>query len=140
MNKTKKKVLTSNNLSDNELDQKTINKIKEELIARKKQILEDLEDIASKEEGNNDERRAKFPDFGNKSDENAQEISEYSTNLATEKVLETSLRDINNTLKRIENGTYGICKYCSQPIGKKRMLARTVASACIDCKTKLQSS
>ena len=77
---------------------------------------------------------------GDKIDENAQEISEYTTNLATEKILESTLRDIEAALERIEKGTYGICKYCGQEIGKERMLARPVASACVECKTRLQSA
>lgn len=125
---------------ENELDKKTINGIKAELLERKKSILEDLDNISSKYEHVKDEYKAKFPEYGNKSDENAQEINEYSTNLAAEKVLEKTLRDINNALERIDQGVYGICKYCKKSIGKKRMLARPVASACIKCKTKLQNS
>lgn len=123
-----------------ELDKQSIEKIKEELQARKKQVLEDLDLVARKDETKQDKHIAKFPDFGDKTDENAQEISEYSTNLAAEKVLESTLRDINSALKRIEEGSYGVCKYCSKEIGKKRMLARPVASACVECKTKLQSA
>ena len=122
-----------------ELNKDTIVQIEKDLLARKKQVLEDLELVAKKGEKKEDKHRARFPDFGDKTDENAQEISEYSTNLATEKVLESALRDITNALKRIKKGTYGVCKYCSSEIGKKRMLARPVASACIKCKTKLQS-
>lgn len=125
---------------DNDLDKKTIEAIKKDLLARKKQILDDLKDISGKDVHDKDEHKAIFPDYGEKPDENAQEIGEYSTNLATEKVLEDTLRDINNALDRIEKGTYGICKYCKKPIGKKRMLARPVASACVECKTKLQNS
>ncbi len=118
------------------LSKKTIEKIKKELLARREQILKDIEAIAGPDK---EKLRAKFPEFGDKTDENAQEISEYSTNLATEKVLESTLRDIEAALKRIEDGTYGICKYCGQEIDEKRLLARPVASACISCKTKLQS-
>ncbi|MDD5071261.1 MAG: TraR/DksA family transcriptional regulator [Patescibacteria group bacterium] len=125
---------------DNDLDKKTIEQIKGDLLSRKKQLLNDLKDIAGKDIHDKDEHKALFPDYGDKSDENAQEIGEYTTNLATEKVLESTLRDINNALERIEKGTYGICKYCKKPIGKKRMLARPVASACVECKTKLQNS
>lgn len=116
------------------IDKATIEQIKKELLARKKQILEDLKDISD------DQDHVKFPDFGDKPDENAQEIGEYSTNLVTDKVLDSTVRDIDNALKRIEDGTYGICKYCSEPIGKKRLMARPVASACVPCKTKLQST
>ena len=84
--------------------------------------------------------RVKFPEYGDKADENAQEIDEYSTNLATDKVLESTWRDIISALDRIAQGSYGICKYCQKPIGKKRMLARPVASTCVECKTKLQNT
>lgn len=122
------------------MDKKVIEKIKNDLLARKKQIEEDLANFTKKDAHEKDEHRAKFPDFGNKSDENVQEIGEYSTNLATEKVLEKTLRDINNTLNRIADGTYGICKYCKKEIGEKRLLARPVSSACIECKNKLQKA
>ncbi len=117
------------------LSKSDIKTIKAELLARKKQILKDLEDIS----GDDKNGKVKFPEYGDKSDENAQEISEFSTNLATDKVLQGTLKDIDAAIERIENETYGICKYCKQPIGKKRMLARPVASACVPCKTKLQS-
>ncbi len=126
---------------DNDLDDETIKKIKKDLLARKQEIENDMKDLTTagdKEEGG--AQKVKFPDYGDKADENAQEIGEYSTNIATEKVLESSLRDINNALARIEAGTYGICKYCHKKIGKKRMLARPVASACVECKTRLQNS
>ncbi len=122
------------------MDKKIIEKIKKNLQARKKQIEEDLAAFTKKDEHERDEHRTKFPDFGNKSDENVQEIGEYSTNLATEKILENTLRDINKTLDRIARGTYGICKYCGKEIGEKRLLARPVSSACIECKNKLQKA
>lgn len=124
-------------IKDNDLDKKSIEEIKANLIQQKNQILKEMGQIAEKNGGNS---RVKFPDYGNKVDENAQEIDEYTKNLATEKVLESTLRDIENALNRIEKGNYGICKYCKKPIGKKRLLARPVASACVTCKTKLQNS
>lgn len=120
---------------DEKLTKEEIGKIKTDLVNRRAQILEDLKDIAE----DDGERKVKFPEYGDKSDENAQEIGEYTTNLATDKVLESTLRDIDSALDRIEKGTYGVCKYCGDHIAKKRMMARPVASACIPCKTKLQS-
>jgi len=125
---------------NNGLNKETLAKFKQDLLTRREQILEDLKDIVGKDEHDKDELKAKFPEYGDKADENAQEIGEYTTNLATEKVLEKTLRDIDNSLARIDDGSYGICKYCKQPIGEKRMLARPVASTCVACKTKLQNS
>ncbi len=129
------KKLTTNDV----LDKETVAKLKQELLQRKNQLEKDLQEITESKDKNGTSPRVKFPEFGDKTDENAQEIGEYSTNLATEKVLESTLRDINASLDRIEKGEYGICKYCHKPIPKKRLLARPVASACVSCKTKLQS-
>ncbi len=120
------------------LDDKTIQGIKEQLLERKQQIEQDLGELSRKDSHEADNMAAKFPEYGDKPDENAQEISDYSTNVVAEKVLEKSLEDINKALDRIEKGVYGICKYCNTPIGEKRMLARPIAGACIACKTKLQ--
>ncbi len=110
--------------------------IKKELQAQKEKIESELFKVAN----NSTDHSAKFPEFGDKPDENAQEIEGYTTNLATKEMLEANLRDINSSLKRIEDGTYGVCKYCGNEIGEKRLLARPVASTCIDCKTKLQNT
>ena len=44
------------------------------------------------------------------------------------------LRKIEKTLQKIEDGTYGICESCGEPIGIKRLEARPVAELCISCK------
>lgn len=123
-----------------ELDQKTIKEITKQLLAQKKQILDDLGSLSRQDIHEADDRTAKFPDYGDKPDENAQEITDYSTNVMAEKVLEKSLDDINKALDRIKKGSYGICKYCGNPIAEKRLLARPTASSCISCKTELQEN
>ena len=46
---------------------------------------------------------------------------------------------INNCLQTIEDGTYGICGDCEEPIGIARLKARPVTSFCIACKTRQES-
>jgi len=43
---------------------------------------------------------------------------------------------MQEAIKRIDDGTYGICEACGGPISEKRLLARPVTTECIDCKTK----
>lgn len=121
------------------MDKKVLEQIKKDLIEQRNKILKDLNVVTEKDEHEKDEHRAKFPDYGDKPEENVQEIDEYTTNVATERILESSLRDIESALKRIEDGTYGICKYCKKEISEKRLLIRPVASACVECKEKLQN-
>lgn len=41
---------------------------------------------------------------------------------------------IEEALAKIENGTFGICEACEEPIEAKRLEARPVAELCIQCK------
>ena len=125
---------------NNQLDASILESIKKDLLSRREKLEGNLEEITKKDDHEPDDTSAKFPDYGDKPDENAQEISDYTTNIATEAVLEKTLADINNALERIENGTYGICKYCGRPIDAKRLIARPVASSCVACKTELQEN
>jgi len=43
---------------------------------------------------------------------------------------------MQEAIKRIDDGTFGICEVCSGPISEKRLTARPVTTLCIDCKTK----
>lgn len=41
---------------------------------------------------------------------------------------------IQEALRRLENGEYGICEACGEEIGIDRLKARPVTTLCIDCK------
>jgi len=43
---------------------------------------------------------------------------------------------MQEAIKRIDDGVYGICEDCGGPISEKRLMARPVTTECIDCKTK----
>lgn len=43
---------------------------------------------------------------------------------------------MQEAIKRIDDGTFGICEACSGPISEKRLMARPVTTLCIECKTK----
>jgi DnaK suppressor protein len=46
---------------------------------------------------------------------------------------------IKKALEAIEDGTYGICEECEEPIGIERLKARPVTNYCIGCKTKQEA-
>ena len=43
---------------------------------------------------------------------------------------------MQEAIKRIDDGTFGVCEACGGPISEKRLTARPVTTDCIDCKTK----
>ncbi len=44
------------------------------------------------------------------------------------------LAQTQRALARIEDGTYGVCEACEQPIGKMRLMAFPRATLCLSCK------
>jgi DnaK suppressor protein len=41
---------------------------------------------------------------------------------------------LDNALKKIDEGNFGVCETCEEPIGKKRLEARPETTLCIRCK------
>lgn len=108
--------------------------IHQTLLAEKARLEKELAGFASKNKAVAGDYDAKFSEYGDDEDENVQEIEEYTVNKPLEMSLENSLRDVNKALKRMDEGTYGICKYCDKQIDEKRLLARPTSSACVSCK------
>ena len=48
------------------------------------------------------------------------------------------IKKIDDALKRIDEGTFGLCERCGEDITVERLNARPVTMYCIDCKTKLE--
>lgn len=46
----------------------------------------------------------------------------------------TFLKKINHALAKIDEGTFGICEECEEPISSKRLEARPETTLCIRCK------
>jgi len=44
------------------------------------------------------------------------------------------LSKLDLAIKKITDGTFGICEICEEPIGKKRLEARPETTLCIKCK------
>lgn len=111
--------------------------IKKKLEAERERLGRELLKFTKKNLHVSGDYEATFPEYGSEEDDNAREVAEYAANKPLELTLEKTLRDIDNALERLKKGTYGICKYCDQPIDQKRLLARPTSSACVSCKKTL---
>jgi DnaK suppressor protein len=74
-------------------------------------------------------------------DETSNNIAEAATatldreiDYTLEENSEHVLAEIEGALKRIEEGTYGVCVNCGKPIAEERLTAIPWATYCIDCK------
>ena len=57
--------------------------------------------------------------------ETAQSLSKHARNLLTQ---------IDDALRRMDNGTYGVCERCGERIDLDRLEALPYARLCLDCK------
>ncbi len=106
-----------------------LEKIRATLLEERTRLIKELPSVSD-----NAQDGGAFPSYGDKEDENAAEVADYAANLTLEDTLAKSLRDVEQSLKRLDDGSYGVCKYCKKPIEEKRLLARATSSACVECK------
>ncbi|MDF1497364.1 MAG: TraR/DksA C4-type zinc finger protein [Patescibacteria group bacterium] len=114
------------------MDSEKLDHFKGRLIEEKERIEQELAELGSKDPDKTD---ATYPESGSNSDEdNAAEITEYADIVSIEARMQAELKDVGKALDLIEQGKYGICKYCGKEIDEKRLEARPASSSCIACK------
>lgn len=104
--------------------------VKKELLARKKELEEQLSDLATQKV----------------SDDQVQDTGDQAMTSVME-TLRNSLQDaeyqeyvrITQALTALEKGTYGICVDCGGPISEKRLKFYPNASRCIACQEASES-
>ncbi len=107
--------------------EKMIQEIKQDLLSQRGALLKEAEETL-----NTLPRDLNFPDMGDQA--TAETDRNFMLRLRDrERML---LKKIDETIDRIDNGTYGICEECDNEIGIKRLEARPVTTLCIDCKTR----
>ncbi len=113
------------------LDRRTLERFKKILLKEREKIMGDVKHIyeSTQEVGQ----------------DGIQDIGDEAANIYNKQILLTlnenermRLKDVDESLDRIENGTYGICEECGEPIGLKRLEVKPVAKYCVPCLTKIE--
>lgn len=107
--------------------------LRSRLESERKHLLQELEQLLASAHPT-DERREGSP-FG-KREEEATETSELEKRLALEQRTRGLLAEVEHALQKFEEGTYGLCDKCGQPILRERLEALPQASLCLQCKEK----
>ena len=114
-----------------ELDKKALTRFKKILLKEREQIVGEVKQIyeSSKEMGQ----------------DGIQDIGDEAANLYNKQILlslteneRTRLQEVDDSLDRIADGTYGTCEECGGPISLKRLEVRPVAKYCVPCLTELE--
>ncbi|MDD5268681.1 MAG: TraR/DksA family transcriptional regulator [Methylococcales bacterium] len=85
----------------------------------------------------NDLRHSDVPlekDFSEQATQNENnEVMDYLGNSTR-----TEIEMVKQAIARIDNGQYGICRVCGEPINKKRLIALPYSTMCINCASKAE--
>ncbi len=68
----------------------------------------------------------------------ASDLSNRQLLLSLNEADRKKLMEIDEALERIEEGTYGICEECGEPISIKRLEVKPTAIYCVECKSRLE--
>jgi len=109
------------------------NLLRSRLESERKHLIEELEQLKASIPSV-DERREGSP-FG-KREEGATETLELEKRLTLEKRVRDQLAEVEHTLDKFEQGTYGLCDNCGQPIDPARLEALPQANLCLSCKAR----
>jgi len=122
------------------MDKKT-EQLKERLEKEKQQIEKQLKTFANKDGKVKGDWDTRFPKWnggsgGSGLETAADEVEEYSTLLPIEHNLELRLQNINDALKKLKTGGYGICEKCKKQISEERLKVNPEAKLCMNCRSK----
>lgn len=107
----------------------------ERLVEEQERLRQELADFGQEDPRTPGHFEVNYPESGsNSDDDNAAEISEFVDDATMEARIEAELKDVEQALKAVEQGTYGTCKYCGKEIDEKRLEARPASSSCVSCK------
>ena len=109
-------------------------RFKKLLEEEKVRLEKELSQIARKNPENPEDWEVKAPEMNpmvSDQSELADMFEELETQAGLEYQLEERLKKVNAALKRIEDGSYGVCSVCSEKIDEKRLEANPLAKNCI---------
>jgi YteA family regulatory protein len=70
----------------------------------------------------------------------ATELFEREKDLAIEENFKIALEQVAEALRKIDEGTYGICDRCRKPIAPPRLEVIPYATLCIECAAKIEGT
>jgi DnaK suppressor protein len=108
-----------------------LKKARDALIARKEQILKQLDEEVK--EGKESALDEGMDTYDLASEERSREINLILSDRDREK-----LQSIEDALERIDAGTYGICEMCEEEIAPERLEALPFTRLCVTCQSELE--
>jgi len=103
------------------------------LLEERKRVAAAIENLHEDHQGSMSDESGEDAVFDNHLADTATETYDRELDYTLEENSEHVLGDIDVALKRVEDGTYGMCSNCGRQIAEERLEARPWATLCIEC-------
>jgi DnaK suppressor protein len=109
---------------------------RELLLDARKRVVAALQNLHEDHAGSLSDEAGEETAYDNHLADTATETYDRELDYTLEENEEELLASVDAALGRIEDGTFGLCARCSNPIAEDRLRAIPYATLCIDCKRK----
>jgi DnaK suppressor protein len=106
--------------------------IRDVLLGERQRLVDELATVrAEAGVATSDAALAEFERYGQHPNELASDTLEREFELSIELDLAGQIADVDDALRRLDSGRYGLCEVCGQPIGADRLVAMPAARRCL---------
>jgi RNA polymerase-binding protein DksA len=110
----------------------------EQLLGRRQRLKQEIETITSEGLSSEVFQADETDSVDQHPADDASELFEREKNLSVRQTLQASLQEVEAALRKVDEGTYGVCEDCGRPIAEKRLRALPEATHCIECQSRLE--
>ena len=116
-----------------------VEKFRQRILAEKQRLTDDQNRLMDYGGEGMSERVGEMANFDvNHPGDTASETFERQKDLALNQNIDGMLAQIEDALKKIEEGTFGTCSRCGKPISPARLEALPYATLCVDCQARVE--
>ncbi len=115
-------------------------RLKQTLLEERRRVTEAIEYLHEENPGTIKDEESDDAAAENHPADTASVTLDREIDYSLEENSEHVLAEIAGALQRIEDGTFGLCQSCGNPIAPERLEARPWARQCIDCRRREERS
>ena len=110
--------------------------VRSRLEDERRRLVEEMAALVRADQGEGEAASERRAGIGNHMADDATDTFEHEKSLALLQNLKTLAASVDRALRKVDEGTYGICDECGSAIAPERLAAIPYATLCITCKSR----
>jgi DnaK suppressor protein len=120
------------------MNRRKIEGLRRQLEDRRSEIQDDVSFMAEEMRSIGVEQDDENGSLGNHIAEDGASVAEAERIVTVTEDLQDILAQVDAALERMNEGTYGICQRCGNPVGEERLEAFPYVAFCIECQSRIE--